>query len=542
MTFNIKLKKREYRQIWEEYCGFLDMSIDDYMEMQFRLLEEQIHIWGMSGIGKTILRGQEITDVQDFRNIVPLTQYEDYEDLLLDKSHDVLPAEPVLWIETTWEGLGNAVKRAPYTKGMIEKFKHNLLAILILSRASEKGVFEMKTYEKVLHGFAPLPYLTGLIPHAMQDETSFELLPSMRVAENMSFGEKNKLGFKLGLSDGLDYFFGMGSVAYYISNSIADLSKSSGSGSSSLKLSPKVVMKVMHAKSKSKKENRGIMPKDLYNIKSLVCAGTDNACYKDDLEKLWGIRPLEAFLGTEPTCIGTETWNKNGMYFFPDGCFYEFIPESEMKKSIEDTSYQPKTYLLNEVVIGEKYELVITNFKGGAFARYRVGDMYRCIGLHSVADGTSIPRFEFIDRVPTVIDIAGFTRITEKSINRAMELSRLSIEDWFAAKEFNENGHPFLHIYIEMGRESIATHALSTKIIEEHLSIYFRYIDHDYNDLKQILGMEPLQITLLRCGTFYNYERKLGKKIQRMNPCTFDIKEFLAIQEGNYEFRDKEKN
>lgn len=227
------------------------------------------------------------------------------------------------------------------------------------------------------------------------------------------------------------------------------------------------------------------------------------------------------------------------MYFFPDGCFYEFIPGSEMKKSLADATYVPKTYLMDEVVIGEQYELVITNFKGGAFARYRVGDVYRCIGLHSVADGTKIPRFEYLDRVSTVIDIAGFTRITEKSISRAIELSRLMIENWFAAKEFNHDGFPYLHIYVEMSKDSVATHALSAKIIEEHLGIYFKYIDHDYEDLKKILGMEPLRITMLRCGTFYNYTLQHGGSIQRMNPDVHQIQEFLAIQTQPFETRDE---
>ena len=29
------------------------------------------------------------------------------------------------------------------------------------------------------------------------------------------------------------------------------------------------------------------------------------------------------------------------MYFFPDTCFYEFIPEDEMEKSFDDPSYEP---------------------------------------------------------------------------------------------------------------------------------------------------------------------------------------------------------
>ena len=46
------------------------------------------------------------------------------------------------------------------------------------------------------------------------------------------------------------------------------------------------------------------MPKDLFRLKGFLCAGTDNRCYKDDLEELWGIRPVEVFAGTEPVLSG----------------------------------------------------------------------------------------------------------------------------------------------------------------------------------------------------------------------------------------------
>ncbi len=540
MTFHTKLKRRELTQIWQEYCGFLDMDMDQYMEMQHRLLAEQLHLWTTSGLGQRILRGKTITSLEAFRKEMPLTSYEDYADLLLDQSSDLLPEEPLLWIETTWEGLGNAVKRAPYTRGMLENFKHNMIAFVLLSRASKRGDIPIKPYEKVLHGCAPLPYLSGLIPYVIQDESAFEMVPPMKTAERLSFSEKNKLGFKMGLRTGLDYFFSMGSIAYYISKSLCDMA-SSGSGGGSHHLSPKILWKMMKAKNTAKQENRQILPKDLYDLQSMICSGTDNRCYKDELEAMWGIRPFEVFLGTEPTCIGTETWNRDGMYFFPDGCFYEFIPQAEMLKSFDDKTYVPKTYVMDEVVIGELYELVITNFKGGAFARYRVGDMYRCVALHSVADNTKIPRFEYVDRVPTVIDIGGFTRITENSISRAIALSRLSLQDWIATKEFNEDGHPFLHMYVEMSPQSIATHALSCKILEEHLGIYFKYIDHDYEDLKKILGMNPLEITIVRCGTFQYFQEKTGSAIRKMRPSAHDITTLLQLHEEDYPQRNREE-
>ena len=71
------------------------------------------------------------------------------------------------------------------------------------------------------------------------------------------------------------------------------------------------------------------------------------------------------FAGTEPSFIGTETWNRNGLYFFPDACFYEFIPEAEMYKNLDDPSYVPRTICMDEVAAGEVYEIVLTVLKGG---------------------------------------------------------------------------------------------------------------------------------------------------------------------------------
>ena len=44
-----------------------------------------------------------------------------------------------------------------------------------------------------------------------------------------------------------------------------------------------------------------------------------------------------------------------------------------MEHNLADPAYQPRTCLMNEVLPGEKYELVISVLKGGAVVRYRVG-------------------------------------------------------------------------------------------------------------------------------------------------------------------------
>lgn len=540
MRLEEKLKNLQSDAVWQEYCGFLDLNIDEYMQIQNRLMLEQISLWSKSGLGQSILNGKNPDSIEEFRKQVPLTSYEDYADILLLKQEYMLPDKPAIWIQTTWEGGRNPIKVAPFSKSMLDTYKINMMACMILATSPEKGKFNIKAADTFLYGLAPLPYATGLVPVLLNEEIGIEFLPPVKEAVKMSFSERNKKGFKLGLRKGIDYFFGLGSVTYFISLSLSLMgsSKSKNESTESKKMfrySPFMVLRILRAKYCCKKENRELKPKDLFKLKGLMIVGTDNECYKDDLEDLWGIRPMEMFAGTEPGCIGTETWTRDGLYFFPDACFYEFIPEEEMDKHLETPEYQPKTYLMNEVIPNEKYELVISVLKGGAFVRYRVGDVYRCIGLESNTEKIKIPRFKYVDRVPDIIDIAGFTRISEGCIRDVVDLSGLAIKDWLAVKEYNNQNRPLLHMYIEMKRESLISSAITKDILREHLSVYFKYVDNDYKDLKRILGMDPLKITILKCGTFEEYERQNEKPIRAINPSPYEVKELLELQNEDYE-------
>ena len=325
MRFQEKLHEYSKEEIWEEYCGFLTLSKEGFMDIQKRLLMEQIELWSSCGLGQSILKGKHPRTIEEFREMVPLTTYEDYAPTLLSKQTGDLPGEPVLWVQTTWEGGVHPIKVAPYTKGMLDTFKHNVMSCLILATSRKKGDFDISVTDHMLYALAPLPYVTGLLPLLFKDEIDIEFLPSVRDAVNMSFKERNVQGFKLGMKKGIEYFFGLGSVLYYVSQSITSMplgrKKSLKDRLSSI--SPKMMARYMVAKKKCRKENRELLPKDLFQLKGFMCAGTDNRCYKEDLERMWGIPPMEIFAGTESTCIGCETWSREGVYFLPDACFYE---------------------------------------------------------------------------------------------------------------------------------------------------------------------------------------------------------------------------
>ena len=104
MKFEDKLKARSREDVWNEYCGFLDLSMDEFVQIQNRLMEEQIALWSRSPLGKKILKGSTPKNIKEFRGLVPLTSYDDYASDLLQKKSELLPDDPVVWIQTTWEG------------------------------------------------------------------------------------------------------------------------------------------------------------------------------------------------------------------------------------------------------------------------------------------------------------------------------------------------------------------------------------------------------------------------------------------------------
>ena len=516
MTFQQELRKYNREQMWNAYCGFTELSMSDYMYIQRRLMEEQIQKWSASEIGKKILDGKKPASIEEFRRVMPLTKYEDYADLLFTRNADFLPEPPIIWIETTWEGGLRPIKIAPYTRRMLDSYKHNIMAMAMLLSGRERADFNIKPGHRFLYGGAPLPYETGLVPSLMNEEMRFEWLPDSDEYSDLSFSDRMKKGFKLAFNGGIDYFFAMGSVANYITENFDKfISSSGGSSSGSVQISPKIALRYLRAKYVCKKEHRKIQPKDLFSITGFACSGTDGKCYKERLAEAWGVPPIEIAAGTESTCVGCDTWEHRGMVLFPDSCFYEFIPESEMLKNLEKPDYVPATCLVDEVKTGAKYEIVISVLHGGAFMRYRIGDVYRCT---EESKNGGLPRFTFVDRIPTVIDIAGFTRITEKSINEVIKISKLGIGEWIACKEYDSRNTPFLHMYLEITPEAEANDVVTKQVLTEHLSVYFKHFDSDYNDLKKLLNIEPLQIDILPYGSIKAFENKHGRPIRRINP------------------------
>jgi len=186
----------------------------------------------------------------------------------------------------------------------------------------------------------------------------------------------------------------------------------------------------------------------------LATGSTDTALFRDQIEEYWGRTPIEAYAATEATGIlAIQGWNAKGLTFLPDVSFLEFIPMEEHLRSKEDPTYQPDALLLDEVEAGERYELVLTNFMGGVFVRYRVGDLIEIISLEDEEIGIALPQMTFYSRADDIIDLAAFTRLSERDVWRAMQEAGVAYVDWTARKEYLAR-RPVLHLYIELKGEA----------------------------------------------------------------------------------------
>ena len=81
----------------------------------------------------------------------------------------------------------------------------------------------------------------------------------------------------------------------------------------------------------------------------------------------------------------------------------------------------------------------------------------------------------------------------------------------------------------------------SREILCEHLGIYFRFYDGDYKDLKKLLGINPLEVTILRTGSIQGYETLYGEPIPHINPPHENVLDLLRLyRQGPDETEAKE--
>jgi len=490
-------------EVWGKYCGFLDLNLEQFMQIQKRLLQEQMQLLSNCELGQQLLGGQTPKSIAEFRQIAPLTTYKDYLDYLPTKREDALPAKPKVWMRTSGRTGEFSGKWVPCSEEFYAQISSFLVGAAILASARFKGDIRLSEQDTFLYTVAPPPYFSGIAIHAAGDgEFPFQYVPSIAEAETMSFQERLEEGFSQSLETGIGYFMGVASVLLRIGESFAGDSERSMSIRTLLR--PKILFRLGRGFLNSKLQKRDILPRDIWTPKGIVASGTDVQVYKQRIKTLWGIMPLEAYGCTEFGGVAWQSWGarSKGLTMSPDSAFWEFIPEDEYNTWKLNLDYKPKTLVFDQLTPG-RYVLVGTSFNGGAFIRYILGDLISVISLNDENAGIQLPQIVVESRVDDVIDMVGMVILTERAVWRAIGEMGLPNMDWILRKEYNnEINEPFLSFYVEdMDRtpEDLAT--------DLH-NVFISCID-DYSTYYDFMQKNPIKVTMLSPGTFIAYFKQM---------------------------------
>jgi hypothetical protein len=515
------LRQGRKEELWQMCCGFINLSLEQFMAIQNRLLLEQIELLKNCELGRRVMGGAMPETIEEFREQVPLTTYSDYLPDLAEKKEDGLPANPAMWVHTIGKPGEYNIKNMPFSERFLYEFERVAGGVGLLASCNPQGDFIVKEHLKTLSTLSSPHYGSGAIGYMIKQALGCDFLPTN--AGERPLQEKIKAGFKEALYRGLDSCGGLSSIVVYV----GEMFKQGAINVDTrfLLSHPKASARFIKGLIKSKLARRPMLPKDLWSLKVVVGGGTDSGIFRELLEELWGRKALEVYAGTDGGIYATQTWDYEGMTFIPNLNFFEFIPEREWFKWQLDHSYQPKTILLDEVKAGEKYEIVITNLHGGILTRCRIGDMVRITSLRNEKLGIDIPQMVFERRVDELIIIFGFGHLTEKLIGEAIENTGIPYSDWTARKE-TIDGKPALHIYLELEDNYIASEQSVAASVYNKLekldSVYhFNLHKYAYGDVMKFLGLRPVAVTFLPQGAFSDYisqRRSEGAAVNNLRP------------------------
>lgn len=174
----------------------------------------------------------------------------------------------------------------------------------------------------------------------------------------------------------------------------------------------------------------------------------------------------EAFMGAP---VGIDNYE---YMLLPKNAFYEFIPFGEGDEEVTDS------VLLDEMIIGDCYEIVLTTF--GGLYRYRLNDVVRCKGYRG-----ECPVVEFITRRNQAINIAG-EKVTMSQIEKMVEELKdedIMINEFSFFADVSKRPYKYMGVVaVDCSEDILADKIKLSDVVDKRL----RLLNVDYDDLRKI--------------------------------------------------------
>lgn len=267
-----------------------------------------------------------------------------------------------------------------------------------------------------------------------------------------------------------------------------------------------------------------IWPKLIY-IASVT--GANFSIYDDKVNYYTDSLPIysPAYAATE-AMLGINPYVEKIKYvIIPDTAFYEFILIDE-----EDNKENIETYNIDELKIGNKYEVIITNYAG--LYRYRLGDIVKVVGYYN-----NSPEIEFLYRKNQILNMVS-EKTTEEhlkiSINNTMKEMKTILIDYTTLADNTITPGKYI-FYMEL-KDSISNNKL--KQMEKKLDLQLQKVNLAYERFRNSNRLSCLSIKVVRKNTFddinkYLIEKGVSKSQIKIPRVINNKKEILKILKSN---------
>ncbi len=209
-----------------------------------------------------------------------------------------------------------------------------------------------------------------------------------------------------------------------------------------------------------------------------------------------GVAIYTTCFGATESMVGINLWpDEPEKYALSIGAaYYEFLPLTATESDF------PQSVRMEDLCLGESYEVVITNYAG--LYRYRLGDVCRVAGQIG-----STPMLEFGHRLGTVLDLVGEKTTEQHTQQVVLELAGEALESPSSVTNYTVRGDysvtPYRYlVYLELADESMAEQK-DCHALEELFDRRLQAVNLSYKTLaRSNHRLSPARLKMVKAGAF----------------------------------------
>ncbi|XP_072167301.1 uncharacterized protein [Diadema setosum] len=194
--------------------------------------------------------------------------------------------------------------------------------------------------------------------------------------------------------------------------------------------------------------------------------------------------------------LGLKSMDVHGHLPLPSIVVTEFIKDEDSDQS------QPKTYFMDEVEVGQCYEVALTHEWFG-FYRYRMGDIFRVVGFHE-----NCPILQFQYRTGLVLNLCYEklnTHVVDEAIKAAVarwpgvSLTEYTVaESPLVPEDSPGDNLPYYYVFLELAPSQKSLTDEEKKAVDDEL----RLRNGDYDRLRREGSISHPRVYSVRSGGF----------------------------------------